>query len=341
MEKDYYKILGVDKNSSQEDIKKAFRKLSLKYHPDRQSGKSDSEKKYAEEQFKLITEAYETLGDPEKRKKYDTPSMGNIFDDLGDFGWNIWSSFTTTGNAANNVVIERGQDLEVKLKIGIKDIYSGFSKVFKYKKNIRCSSCGGSGGKTATCDNCKGTGRIRTRTRTLMGFMDMNIPCDKCNGKGLKIIDFCKKCKGFGFESSEANITVNLPSEKTIINNQTYRFTGYGSESKDSRGTSGDLYVTIIHDYDSNKYFITPSLDIIETVEIPYTGILLGCKWPVILPNDEEVMIDIKSCLPCNTLIEIPGKGINGKKYFTKIIPKFPEKLNDSQINLLQQLISL
>jgi molecular chaperone DnaJ len=334
MEKDYYKILGVSRDSTQEDIKKAFRKLSLQYHPDRQAGKTEKEKKEAEEQFKLITEAYDTLSDPEKKEKYDNPNsgFGDLFSDI----------FSTSGFPFGaNTTIEKGQDLDINLKIGIKDIYCGFTKTLKYKKNVRCGYCGGEGGKTTICPTCGGSGRTRTRTRSFFGFMETVGVCPNCNGTGKKITEPCKHCKGIGLTPVDSTVTLTLSPDKTIENNRTYKFHGYGSDGKSSSAVTGDLYINVVHDYDKNKYFITPTLDIVETVEIPYGGVLLGCKWPVVLPDSTEVEIDIKSCLPCNSLIELPNKGIAGRKYFAKIIPKFPDKLNESQVKLLQQLISL
>ena len=201
MKKDYYKILGVDKNFTEDELKKQYRKMCLKYHPDRQAGKSDDEKKKAEEDFKDVQEAYECLSDANKKAYYDRyGSMDNygqgwsggadmfshfssFFDDF-DFGG--FGNFFGGGGQRRQQQQrgpEPGQSLRIQVGVGIKEILDGGEKTFKYSRNVRCTDCNGTGGTGVdTCPHCHGTGMVTTVQQSGFGIIQQSRPCNHCGG---------------------------------------------------------------------------------------------------------------------------------------------------------------
>lgn len=192
--KNYYDILGVRKDSSDKEIKKEFRKLARKYHPDKNKGNKDFTEK-----FKEVSEAYEVLSDPKKREQYDNQgsmdfgSMGDFFSDL--FGF--------SRNSSNQVSLTK-----IRVVLSIKEIFTGIKKKVSYSRKIFCKDCNGKGGKdTKTCSYCHGSGHINQNR----GFLSITIPCSACNGKGLEIIDKCSTCNSKGFSLKQENITLDIP----------------------------------------------------------------------------------------------------------------------------------
>ena len=186
--KDYYKILGVDKKSTKDEIKKAYRSLSKKYHPDVNPD--------GDEKFKEIAEAYEVLSDDTKRHQYDNPNpFGNM--NMGG-GFNPFEDFINNFNRGNQQQMRRGPDKKIKIQLSPIESYFGINKPITYQTNHSCQSCAGSGGKKTQCEDCKGTGNIRRKVGTGFFTQVIDTPCIKCNGTGDIMIDACFNCGGTG-----------------------------------------------------------------------------------------------------------------------------------------------
>ena len=206
--KDYYKILGVDKSATKDDIKKAYRKLAIQYHPDKQQGKSDKEKKEAEEKFKEIAEANEVLSDDKKRAEYDNPSSNFKFEGFGGRGFSDFMNgfgfdfdFNPFGNKGQQKRVQKGQSIRFNLGVTLEDIYNGTEKTLKYKRMDKCPTCGGSGkghnSRVETCTHCGGTGQFFQQN----GFVQTITTCPHCKGKGTILINPCPTCNGNGIVS--------------------------------------------------------------------------------------------------------------------------------------------
>src|SRR4051812_7746446 len=232
--RDYYEVLGVTKGSPQDEIKKAYRKVAMQYHPDRNPGD-----KGAEEKFKEAAEAYEVLSDADKRAQYDRfghagvsgngrggghyQNMDDIFSQFGDiFGEDIFGSFfggggggtrTRGGQRARGV---RGSNLRIKLKLTYEEIAKGVTKNIKVKKYVPCSVCSGSGakdkGSVQTCSTCGGSGQVRRVSNTFLGQMQTVTTCPSCNGEGTMITAKCNNCKGEGRVYAEETVTIDIPA---------------------------------------------------------------------------------------------------------------------------------
>ena len=351
MTKDYYKILGVDKNFTEDDLKKQYKKMCLEYHPDRQAGKSADEKKKAEENFKDVQEAYECLSDVNKRAHYDRyGSMDNygqgwsggadmfshfssFFDDfdLGGFG-----SFFGGGGRPHQQQRgpEPGQSLRIQVGVNIKDILDGGEKTFKYSRNVRCSSCNGTGGTGVdTCPHCHGTGMITTTQRSGFGIIQNTRPCNHCGGSGKIIKNKCSKCNGEGLVKQENVITVNIP--KGCYNGQTIIVNGAGSDSQTQGAPSGDLQVILIHQYDKNKYMVHGKT-IYEKIDTPYYDAILGKEMKLIVPNGRKIDLTLKPCTQDED--NVYGDVINGYEYRYIINVTTPNKIDKEERKLLEKI---
>lgn len=222
--KDYYQILGLQKGASDDDIKKAFRKLAIQYHPDKNKGDKE-----AEEKFKEVNEAYQVLSDPEKKAQYDqfgtTDFQGGFggyeggfdFSEMGGFG-DIFDSFFGGGFSGRRRKggPEKGADMEVTVKLTFDEAVFGVEKEININRNESCETCHGSGSKPGTsprtCDKCGGSGQIRVQRSTPLGSFVSMTTCDKCGGKGKLISDPCPTCKGTGKERKSRKIKVNIPA---------------------------------------------------------------------------------------------------------------------------------
>ena len=286
--RDYYEVLGLGKGASDDEIKKAYRKLAKKYHPDMNPGD-----KSAEESFKEVNEAYDVLSDPEKKSKYDQfghsafdPSMGGGFDggfggfDFGDILSSMFGGFGGGSSSRRNAP-SRGEDLEYRLTLTFEEAYFGCKKDISYGRVEKCSDCGGSGAAAGTspetCPRCGGRGQVNATQRTPFGVFQSAVTCDTCRGTGKIIKSPCKGCNGKGYVKIQKKLTVTIPAG--IDNGETLRVTGQGNDGRKG-GQAGDLYVTVtvrphqIFDRDGNTLFCQVPITFAEAalgaeIEVP------------------------------------------------------------------------
>ena len=314
--KDYYEVLGIEKSAGEQDIKKAYRKLAMKYHPDR-----NKDNKEAEERFKEISEAYEILGDKDKRAQYDQfghsafEDMGGgqgggfsgfggaSFEDIfGDFG-DIFGGFGG-GGARQAKRVRRGNDLRYNVELSLEEISTGVEKELKYKRKVKCRTCNGSGAEPSsgmkTCDKCGGTGRIRVSQRSIFGTMQSEHVCDKCNGNGKIPEKECHVCHGNGVERETTSKKVRIPAgieagQRLIVRE--------GGDAGEHDGVYGDLYVYVSEK--RHPIFTRAGSDIHCEIPIEITMAILG--------GEVEV-----PTLTGKTKIKIPEGTQNGKIFRLK-----------------------
>lgn len=350
MSKDYYKILGVNKNSTKEEIKKAFRKKAHQYHPDKKTGNDIK--------FKEINEAYQILGDKDKKAQYDqfgttfnnqggnpfgggSPFQGgfsgqNVDFDLGDlfgsfFGGGQQQSRGSRGN--------RGSDIEVDINITLKEAVFGISKDISIRKENSCNSCSGSGAKDNNsyedCKVCDGSGQVST---TILGSFRTQTICPECRGQGKKIKEKCGACKGQGSILENTDIKIDIPAG--IDNGQSIRLSKQGN-SGSLGGYAGDLYI-VVH-VKEEKGFIRDNYDLITEELIPYTIVVLGGSINI-KTIDGEVKLKIPSGTASGKKFILKEKGVNYLKSRGRgnqiVIVKVdvPKKLTKKQKELIEEL---
>lgn len=259
--RDYYEILGVTRSSSEAEIKKAYRQMALKYHPDKNPGDKQSEEK-----FKEAAEAYEVLSDANKKSRYDQfghqgvggasqgqgghMNMDDIFSQFGDIfgGHNPFESFFGGGQqrGGGGRRVNRGSNLRIKVKLNLQEIANGVEKKIKVSKTVACNTCHGSGAQGSnsfnTCGTCKGAGQIRRVTNTILGQMQTTTTCPTCNGEGQVIANRCKACHGSGTEQGEETITVPIPAG--VADGMQLNVSGKGNMGE-RNGVPGDLFIVI------------------------------------------------------------------------------------------------
>jgi molecular chaperone DnaJ len=352
--RDYYQVLGVGKNASKDEIKKAYRKLALQYHPDRNKNSKEAEVK-----FKEATEAYEILSNPGKRQKYDQfghagvdgssgfssggQGFGGGFSDFGDvfgdifsdiFGESSFGGGFSGGKASSK---RRGQDLETSIVVDFEEAAFGTEKQIRIQGNKVCGDCGGSGlskgTKLETCPTCHGRGQ----TYVKQGFFSMSRTCPTCMGAGTINKNPCKKCKGLGKQSAVKNLKVTIPSG--IADGQTLKLRGEGDIGFNG-GPSGDLYVHI--NVKEHKFFTRKNDDIYCEVPISFVQAALGDK--VEIPTlDGKIKMKIPAGTQTGKIFRVSGKGIyrlggysRGDQY-VKVVVETPEKITREQIDLLNK----
>ena len=261
--RDYYEVLGVDKTASAEDIKKAYRKKAIQYHPDKNPGDKE-----AEEKFKEAAEAYDVLSDPQKRARYDQYghagmsgqggfssggfSMEDIFSQFGDIfgsafggGFGGFSGFGGSSRSSSRRVA-RGSDIRIKVKLSLADIVKGVEKTVKINKMVTCPDCHGKGAVSEadikTCEHCHGTGMVTKVANTFLGQMQTSSPCPYCGGEGKKITNPCRKCSGTGLVKSAEEITFKIPAG--VQEGMQLTIQGKGNAARGG-GVAGNLLVVI------------------------------------------------------------------------------------------------
>ena len=351
MNKDLYEILGVSKNASDGEIKKAFRKLSLKYHPDRQGGKSDKEKAEAEEKMKEISAAWAILSDPEKKRQYDT--FGTYDENMFNGGFDFSSMFEHMGDIFGGFGDifgrgrqrhdyrdpgrQKGQSLRLQVAVSIEEILNGkINRDIEYPIEVRCSKCHGDGGAgKKTCSHCHGTGMITDTQRSPFGIIQQSRPCSYCKGTGESFDRICDKCNGTGFEKKNVSIHLDVNNPK---NGQTLMFNGKGYESKYKDAPTGDLIVELIYSFDNKNYAIQGNA-IYEKIEVPYYDCILGTTIKHKLANGEIVDVNIPKYSTDGNQIRL-SKYYSGMPYICIISVKMPTYIRESERKLLEQIKS-
>jgi molecular chaperone DnaJ len=329
--KDYYEILGVSKNASADEIKKAYRKVAMQYHPDRNPGNKD-----AEEKFKEAAEAYEVLSDVDKRAKYDryghaafapgsggfsgsaNVNMEDIFSQFGDiFGDDIFGSFFggggRRGGGGGRGHGSRGSNLRIKLKLNYEEMSKGVTKNIKVKKYVGCATCNGSGakdkGSIQTCSTCGGSGQVRKVTSTFLGQMQTVSTCPTCNGEGSIVTNKCTVCKGEGRVYGEETVNINIPAG--VQEGMQLSLSGKGNAGERG-GTPGDLIVLI--EEEAHKELQRDGLNVAYELHISFPDAVFGTQ--VEVPTiDGRAKIKIPPGTQSGKIFRLKGKGfpeVNG-----------------------------
>jgi molecular chaperone DnaJ len=334
---DYYELLEINSNATQIEIKKAYKKMAIKYHPDKNPNNNE-----AEEIFKQVNEAYQVLSDTNKRATYDRYGKdglnnsggfgggASIFDDIfGDI-------FGGGGGQKKQRVDNYMLDEEISLKLSFKEAIFGCEKTLKYSSKLTCNDCNGSGaedGNLTTCSYCEGSGNVFMR----QGFMSIQQTCPQCNGTGHSASKICRPCKGNGFKTKEEEVEINIP--EGVDNNNQMRVSKKGNKSK--TGEVGDLYITITVEQDRD--FIRNGDDIYLEVPILFTTILLGDSMSIPTLNG-EVTLKIPRNSKDKEQFIFKNRGVKNIQsgrvgsFVAQVKIIYPRKLSKEQEGLIEQL---
>lgn len=356
--RDFYEVLGLQKGASDDEIKRAFRKLAVKYHPDKNKGNEE-----AEEKFKEINEAYQVLSNPEEKAKYDQFGHAGMdggfgggaggfggFDmgDMGGFG-DIFESFFGGGfggggSQRRKNAPRRGSDLEYTLTITFEEAMSGVEKKFSITRTESCETCHGTGAKPGTskktCSKCGGAGQIRVQRQTPLGTFASTAACDACHGAGEIIDSPCPECRGKGTARKSRSITVNIPAGVDTGNVLTLR--GQGDHGTNG-GPAGDLYVRI--NVKPSAVFKREGTDIYYDYKMSMTRATLGEE--ITVPTiDGNVKYTVPAGTQPGTRFRLKGKGVprinstTRGNQFVNIIVEVPENLNKEQREALKAFMA-
>ncbi len=317
--RDYYEVLGVSKEATKEEIKKAYRKQALKYHPDKNPGDKKSE-----ENFKEAAEAYEVLSNDEKKARYDRyghAGMGNnggfsgqgmtmddIFSSFGDIFGDAFGGFGGFGGGRRAQRVSKGSNLRVKVKLSLQEIAAGAEKKIKVNKYNTCDSCGGTGAADAsslsTCSTCRGSGHVTRLTNTMLGQMQTTSVCPSCGGEGKTITKKCTTCYGEGIVQKEEIIKINIPAG--VGKGMQMTVGGKGNAPRRG-GINGDLLVVI--DEEEHPELIREGNDLIYNLFISIPDAVLGTH--VEVPTvDNNVKIKIEAGIQPGKILRLRGKGL-------------------------------
>lgn len=363
MEKrDYYEVLGISKDASKEEIKKAYRKLVKKYHPDVNKAPD------AEEKFKEVQEAYEILSDDSKRSAYNQyghagtagfdPGTNGGFSGFNGYGeapfdmGDIFGSFFGGNNFGFDFGVggesrtreDRGADIRYKVSLSFLEAMKGGEFEIRIKRDIPCEHCNGTGSetkKTKRCSTCNGTGRVRSVRNTILGQMSVVGTCEKCHGTGEIPEEKCRVCGGVGIESEDKKMKIKIPAG--AYDGMVLRFKGGGNSGR-RNGSTGDLYIEI--EVEPSKEFERRGSDIYSIEEIPVYVAVLGGNIEV-NTIDGKVKLKIPQGTQPDTIFRIQGKGApvlgrEGRKgdHYVKVIVKIPSRLSRKEREMWEDLSS-
>ncbi len=348
MSKDYYQILGVKKGASEDDIKKAFRVLAHKYHPDKEGGD--------EAKFKEVNEAYQVLSDAKKRAQYDQfgsagPGFGGFGGqgfggqgahfDMGDLGEMFGDMFGFGGGRGGHRQA-RGGDIEVNVTVSFRDAAFGTEKTLELYKPVACNACSGTGippgSKMVTCKACSGQGRVRQMQRTILGNFETVGTCGPCRGSGNVPEKECKECGGVGVKREKTSMTVKIPAG--IDHGETIRVQG-GGEAGPHGAASGDLYLHIRIQPDTR--FERDGVDVYSDLEIGFADAALGAE-KTIETLDGELIIKIPTGVQSGEEIRLKGRGVTRLQasgrgdHFIRVRVRTPKHLSKKAKMLLEEL---
>jgi molecular chaperone DnaJ len=349
---DYYEVLGIARGASQEEIKKAYRQLALKYHPDRNAGDKE-----AEEKFKEAAEAYEVLTDPQKRERYDRfghEGLRSGFGGFSGFDFDLSDALRTFmegfggfgdffgGGARSRSGPEKGRDLQIRLQLTLQEVAQGIEKKVKIKRMVKCDQCNGSGARSSTdiktCPVCHGAGQVRQASQSFFGQFVNITTCRNCNGSGKIISQPCSRCSGTGRIKGEATLKIRIPPGVATGNYLTIK--GEGDEGPRG-GPQGDVYVLI--EEEENKDFERHGDDILYTLPISVTQALLGDEVEIPTLNG-KARLHIDPGVQSGKILRMRGKGIphlNGYgkgDQLVRLIVWIPKKLSKKSKDLIQKL---
>ena len=353
--RDYYEVLGVQRNANADEIKKAYRKAAIKYHPDKNPGDKE-----AEEKFKEAAEAYDVLSNPDKRARYDQFghagmggaagggfgsgfgggfSMEDIFSQFGDIFGGHFGGFSSRGGGRR---VNRGSDIRVKVKLTLAEIANGTTKKLKINKTIACDKCGGTGAKDsssyATCSACGGSGYVMRVENTFFGRMQTQSVCPTCGGSGKTITAKCDKCSGEGVMRGDEVVEIKIPAG--VGEGMAVTVSGKGNAARQG-GVSGDLLVMIEEEH--NPELVRDGNDLIHNLNLPVTTCILGgdVEVPTI---DSRVKIKIAPGTHAGKVLRLRGKGlpdVNGYGRGDILIVvdiTIPDTLNKEERQLVEKL---
>lgn len=360
--RDYYEVLGVAKGASADEIKKAYRKIAMQHHPDRNPGD-----KAAEEKFKEAAEAYDVLSNPDKKAQYDRfghagmggaagggyggpggMRMEDIFQNFGDiFGDDMFGSFFGGGGGGRSGGRRqgsRGANLRVKLKMNFAEIANGANKKIKVKKYVPCNTCSGSGAKDSksvqTCGTCNGSGQVRKVTNTFLGQMQTVTTCPTCNGEGTQITAKCGSCKGEGRVYGEETITMDIPAG---VQDGMQLSMGGAGNAGERGGPPGDLLILI--EEEKHPHLKRNDLDVIYQLHLSFPEVVLGTQ--VEVPTiDGKAKIKIPAGTQSGKIFRLKGKGFPAFQSYEKgdqlveVNAWSPQDLTDDEKNMLEKLKS-
>ena len=358
--RDYYEVLGVQKGASEDEIKKAYKKMAIKYHPDRNPGDKE-----AEEKFKEAAEAYDVLRDPDKRARYDQFGhagmggaggfgggqgfdMNDIFSMFGDiFGGHMGGGFGGFGGfgggRSRGAQRHHGSDLRLKVKLTLEEVAKGTTKKFKVKKDITCSHCNGSGskdGKTESCSTCQGTGYVTRQVNTMFGRMQQQSVCTTCGGQGTVIKNKCPHCSGTGVTSGEEVVEVQIPAG--VQDGMVLTIQGKGNAGRNN-GYAGDIQVYV--EVESHHELSRRDNDLVYNLLLDLPTAVLG--GPVEIPTiDGRVKIKIEPGTQPGKTVRLRGKGLpalQGYGYgygdlIVNISVYIPETLSKEEHNAFEKM---
>ena len=360
--RDYYEVLGVGKTATADEIKKAYRKKAVQYHPDKNPGDKE-----AEEKFKEAAEAYEVLSDPQKRQRYDQfghagmggasgfggggMNMEDIFSQFGDLfsewgmGGGGFSSFFGGGSRGGGQRVRRGSDLRVRVRVTLEEIATGVDKKIKVKKLVNCSHCNGSGsadGNVETCPTCKGTGRVVSAQRGIFGMMQVQSECPTCHGEGKIIKNKCTHCHGEGVVREEEIIEIHIPAG--VAGGMQIPVQGKGNAAPHG-GVNGDLLVLI--EEEEHKDFLRDGSDLVYNLLLDMPTAILGGQ--VQIPTLQgEAKITISPGTQPGKVLRMRGKGLPmidqyARQYGTgdmliNVGVYIPEALNKEEKKMIEKL---
>lgn len=355
--RDYYEILGVQKSASADEIKKAYRKKAIEYHPDKNPGNKE-----AEEKFKEAAEAYEVLSDAQKRQRYDQfghagvgsaagggfggggMSMDDIFSHFGDIFGGHFGGFGGFGGGSRGggQRVRRGSDLRVKVKLNLAEIATGVEKKIKVKKYVSCSHCSGSGAahgsQASTCTTCNGSGRVTRVQQTILGQMQTSSDCPTCGGEGKIVKDKCSHCAGEGIVREDEVISINIPAG--VMEGMQLSVSGKGNAARRG-GVNGDLLVLI--EEEAHPELIRDENDLIYNLLLTLPTAILGGQ--VEVPTvDGKVKVTINPGTQPGKVLRLRGKGLPSvNRYGTgdllvNVGVYIPENLNREEKAVFEKL---
>lgn len=317
--KDYYQILGISRDATPDEIKKAYRKKALQHHPDKNPGNKE-----AEEKFKECAEAYEVLSDNKKRNNYDrfgsVDGAGSSFTDINDIFSGFADIFGDEGaffnfggrkQRSNEKKNRNGENLRIELNLTIEDIYSGDWKIIEVNRKMKCPDCMGTGAMNnhsdsySYCTHCKGSGKVYTNVKSMLGNIRMDQPCPKCNGEGKKIDVKCNRCDGEGMRQIAENIRFEIP--KGIDDGEQFTLKGKGNQGK-GRGKDGDLIIVIKEE--KHDYYIRRGKDIHLRYPLNFADMYYGTEVSIPMIDGTTIKVEVEPRCKSGSKIILEDKGM-------------------------------